>query len=167
MVQVARDVIFDENARWNWEFNLVEKFDHRILGLGSLSEVIHEFDHDCDNTEFAKNYIFEILKKFNMLSWKLVDCPVVENANADVGDLPKFTKPSLCRSLIGSLLVSKESLRGFSDSDYVKDFIDCKSTSGYVFFLGNSAFSWNSRKQDVVAQSTAKAEYIATATATN
>jgi len=39
-----------------------------------------------------------------------------------------------------------------------------KSTSGYLFSLGSGYFSWNSKKQEVVAQSTAEVEYIAAAT---
>ena len=36
-----------------------------------------------------------------------------------------------------------------------------KSTSGYAFTLGSGIFSWALKKQAMVAQSTAKAEYIA------
>ena len=42
-----------------------------------------------------------------------------------------------------------------------------KSTSGYVFTIGSSVICWNSRKQEVVAQSTVEAEYISLAAATN
>ena len=59
------------------------------------------------------------------------------------------------------------SLHGFSDSDWAGSCDDMKSTSGYLFNLGSGNFSWNSKKQDVVAQSTAKAEYIAAAAAVN
>ena len=40
-----------------------------------------------------------------------------------------------------------------------------RSTSGYCFTLGSGVFSWRSKKQEIVAQSTAEAEFIA-ATAT-
>ncbi|GKV43056.1 hypothetical protein SLEP1_g50397 [Rubroshorea leprosula] len=33
-------------------------------------------------------------------------------------------------------------------------------TMGHVFSFGSKSFSWNSKKQDVVAQSIAKAEYL-------
>jgi len=36
------------------------------------------------------------------------------------------------------------------------------STSSYYFAIGGSIFCWNSKKQLVVAHSTAEAEYIAT-----
>lgn len=42
-----------------------------------------------------------------------------------------------------------------------------KSTTEYVFSLGSHMFSWNSNKQDIVTQSTAEAEYVAAAAATN
>jgi uncharacterized protein (UPF0254 family) len=42
-----------------------------------------------------------------------------------------------------------------------------KSTSGYVFTIGSGAICWNAKKQEVVAQSTAEAEYISMAAAIN
>ena len=53
-------------------------------------------------------------------------------------------------------------LVGYSDSDYAGGRIDRKSTSGGCHFLGRSLVSWISKKQNSVALSTAKAEYIAT-----
>jgi len=42
-----------------------------------------------------------------------------------------------------------------------------KSTTGYAFSLGSGMFSRNSRKQEIVAQSTTEAEYVAAAAAAN
>ncbi|KAF2321527.1 hypothetical protein GH714_000311 [Hevea brasiliensis] len=58
-------------------------------------------------------------------------------------------------------------LEGYSDSDWAGCVDDSKSTSGYVFSFGSGVFCWNSRKQEVVAQSTAEAEYISAAATTN
>ncbi|XP_056687110.1 secreted RxLR effector protein 161-like [Spinacia oleracea] len=58
-------------------------------------------------------------------------------------------------------------LIGYSDSDWAGSIDDMKSTSGYVFLLGNGVFSWFSQKKDIVAQSTADAEYIAVCAAAN
>ena len=52
-------------------------------------------------------------------------------------------------------------LIGYSDADYAGCKIDRKSTSGTCQFLGRSLVSWASKKQNTVALSTAKAEYIA------
>lgn len=51
-------------------------------------------------------------------------------------------------------------LVGFTDSDWVSSQDDMKSTLTYMFSLGSSIFSWNSKKQSVVAQSTVETEYI-------
>ncbi|KAG8473238.1 hypothetical protein CXB51_035235 [Gossypium anomalum] len=58
-------------------------------------------------------------------------------------------------------------LVGYSDSDWAGSVDDMKSTSGYFFTLGSGFFSWSSKKQQTVAQSTAEAEYIAAAGAVN
>lgn len=57
-------------------------------------------------------------------------------------------------------------LQGYSDSDYGGS-EDMKSTSGYCFNLGSGMFSWSYKKQEIVAQSTAEAEFIAATAAAN
>ena len=54
-------------------------------------------------------------------------------------------------------------LTGWSDSDYASDNDDRKSTSGYVFMIGESAIAWSSKKQPIVPLSTTEAEYVAAA----
>jgi len=49
---------------------------------------------------------------------------------------------------------------GISDSDFAGDLYDRKSTTGYVFTLGNGAISWRAHKEPLVAFSTVEAEYI-------
>ncbi|KAJ8764618.1 hypothetical protein K2173_006700 [Erythroxylum novogranatense] len=58
-------------------------------------------------------------------------------------------------------------LYGYSDSDWAGSIDDMKSTSGYCFIFGSGCFSWCSKKQEMVAQSTAEAEFIATTAAAN
>ena len=58
-------------------------------------------------------------------------------------------------------------LEGHVDSDWASSLDDAKSTSGFCFSLGSGMFCWSSKKQSVVAQSTAEAEYVAAAHATN
>nr|XP_033512880.1 secreted RxLR effector protein 161-like [Nicotiana tomentosiformis] len=54
-------------------------------------------------------------------------------------------------------------LIGYVDVDYVGYLVDRKSTSGMAHFLGSCLISWGTRKQNSVALSTTKAEYVAAA----
>ena len=56
---------------------------------------------------------------------------------------------------------SEAKLYGYSDSDWGDDQDERKSTTGYVFYLGTTAFTWVSKKQSIVALSTCEAEYVA------
>jgi hypothetical protein len=52
-------------------------------------------------------------------------------------------------------------LKGYCDADWAGDASDRRSTTGYVFMLGNAAISWNSKRQPTIALSTTEAEYMA------
>ncbi|XP_019432846.1 PREDICTED: uncharacterized protein LOC109339784 [Lupinus angustifolius] len=58
-------------------------------------------------------------------------------------------------------------LRGYTDSDWAGSPDSRKYVSGYCFYLGNALISWKSKKQQVVARSSAEAEYRAIALATS
>ena len=50
---------------------------------------------------------------------------------------------------------------GYSDADWGGDTLDCKSMTGYLFQIGGTDITWQSKKQSYVALSTAEAEYVA------
>jgi hypothetical protein len=57
-------------------------------------------------------------------------------------------------------------LHGFMDADWADNPTDRKSTSGGIFSIESTVFSWYSRKQRSVALSSAEAEYMAASQAT-
>ncbi|GKA86506.1 hypothetical protein Tco_0808217 [Tanacetum coccineum] len=78
------------------------------------------------------------------------------------------------RGMIGSLMYLKGTpslglwypkclgfdLKGYSDSDYVGCNMDMKSTSSACQLLGGKLVCWSAKKQQSVAMSSAKAEYV-------
>ena len=52
-------------------------------------------------------------------------------------------------------------LEGYSDSSHNVDIDDGKSTTGHVFYLGDSPITWCSTKQEIVALSSCEAEFMA------
>ncbi|XP_039020846.1 uncharacterized mitochondrial protein AtMg00810-like [Hibiscus syriacus] len=68
----------------------------------------------------------------------------------------------------GILMVSNSSceLKAYRDSDWTACPISRRSVSGFCIKLGNSLISWKSKKQNVIARSSAEAEYRSMAATT-
>ena len=54
-------------------------------------------------------------------------------------------------------------LMAYTDADWAGNAIDRKSTTGYCTFVGGNIVTWKSKKQNVIARSSAEAEYRAMA----
>jgi len=75
----------------------------------------------------------------------------------------KYLKGSIDRTLRFNKLSVPiwDQLICYSDSDYAGDLTDRHSTSGFLVFYNGCLISWGCTKQDVVAQSSTEAEFIA------
>ncbi|GJZ80080.1 putative reverse transcriptase, RNA-dependent DNA polymerase [Tanacetum coccineum] len=132
-------------------------------------------------------YVDKILKKFGFLTVKTASTPMetskplLKDAKAEDVDV------YLYRSLMGSLMYliasrpdiiylkvqpklglwypkdSAVDLEAYTDGDYAGASLDKKSIIGGYQFLGSRLISWQCKKQTIVANSTTKAEYVATA----
>ncbi|TYK11079.1 Beta-galactosidase [Cucumis melo var. makuwa] len=56
---------------------------------------------------------------------------------------------------------NRKTIEAYTDSDWAGSVIDRKSTSGYCTFVWGNLVTWRSKKQSVVARSSAEAEYRA------
>ena len=54
-------------------------------------------------------------------------------------------------------------LEAYSDADWAESIVDRRSTSRYCTFLGGNLVTWRSKKQPMVAKSSAEAEFRAMA----
>ncbi|KAK2974052.1 hypothetical protein RJ640_006244 [Escallonia rubra] len=125
--------------------SMVKEFEMTDLGLMAYFLGIEVKQGSNGIFISQTKYAAEILKKFAIEDCQLVDIPV------ECGT--KLTKEG----------AGKLELAGYSDSDWVGSCDDRKSTTGFVFYLGETAFTWSSKKQPIVALSTCEAEYVAAA----
>ncbi|RVW96586.1 Retrovirus-related Pol polyprotein from transposon RE2 [Vitis vinifera] len=137
-----------------------------------------------------RKYALDILEETGMLDCKPVDTPMDPNVKLvpgqgePLGDPGRYRRLSPCDShwdaVICILRYIKSTLGqgvlyenrghtqvvGYTDADWAGSPTDRRSTSGYYVFIGGNLISWKSKKQDVVARSSAEAEYRAMALAT-
>ncbi|XP_062009953.1 secreted RxLR effector protein 161-like [Rosa rugosa] len=80
----------------------------------------------------------------------------------DLGELKYFLGIEVTRGREGIYLCQRTyvlDLLTETDADWAGNITNRRSTSGYFTFVGGDLVTWKSKKQKVVARSSAKAEY--------
>ncbi|RVX03526.1 Retrovirus-related Pol polyprotein from transposon RE1 [Vitis vinifera] len=88
---------------------------------------------------------------------QFMHCPSEEHMEAVIRIL-RYLKSSPRKGLMFS---KNDHVRvdGYTDADWARNISDRKSTSGYFTFIGGNLVTWKSKKQKVVALSSAEAEF--------
>ncbi|KAG6414168.1 hypothetical protein SASPL_126886 [Salvia splendens] len=182
-VITSRDVIFDENASWNWEVNEVRKNGSIIDETKQVSIVEDEGDGDegadfsspnesSPNTDPSPSTSSSSpAPRMKSLQNVYERCNIHEQSESTLSWCNKERVLRYIKDLtnfgIKYVKGAQVNLQGYCDSDWAGCLDDMKSTTGHSFSLGSSVFSWTSKKQESVAQSTAEAGYVAAAMATS
>ncbi|KAG8491110.1 hypothetical protein CXB51_014286 [Gossypium anomalum] len=122
------------------EFSLKDMGDlHYFLGVEVMRLSTGSL-HLCQ-----RKYIRDILDRSGLANAKSVNTPMISLSVLSKDDGELLSDPTEYKSLA--------------------DFDDRHSTTGYCVFFGQTPISWSSKKQQVVSQSTAEAEYRSLAAA--
>ncbi|CAL1389348.1 unnamed protein product [Linum trigynum] len=182
------DLVFTGNDPQMFEEfkkTMVREFEMTDIGLMSYYLGIEVTQKEEGIFISQGGFAKEVLKKFKMENCNPVSTPAECGLKLSKDDKGEKVNSMEFRSLVGSLryltctrpdilyavgLVSRymeaPTMSHWNAAKrilrYIKgDVDDRKSTTGFVFFLGDTAFTWSSKKQAIVTLSTCEAEYVA------
>eukprot|EP00253_Pinus_taeda_P034571 PITA_34571 len=173
----------------NIKTTLHKRFSMTDMGLLNFFLGLEIHQRDSGITISQPKYARDLLARFHMSDCKPAATPFLLGIKLENGKDTPLVDCTLYRQLVGSLLYLAHSrpdlsyvgtitygihyaancslnLIGFTDSDWVCDTIDRKSTSDYVVSLGSGPIRWSSKKQAAIALSSAEAEYRGAVNAT-
>uniref|UniRef100_A0A803KNZ2 Reverse transcriptase Ty1/copia-type domain-containing protein n=1 Tax=Chenopodium quinoa TaxID=63459 RepID=A0A803KNZ2_CHEQI len=118
-------------------------------------------DHCCYIKRYQSSYIILLLYVDDMLVAgsnmddirRLKEQLSKEFDMKDLGQAKKILGMQITRD--------KHKVQGYVDADFGGEVDRCKSTTGYIFTVGNTTVSWMLQLQKIVALSTTEAEYVA------
>ena len=84
--------------------------------------------------------------------------PEEQHMNA-VMRILRYLKSATGKGILFTKNVDCQSVDGYSDVDWAGAIDDRRSTSGYFTFVGGNLITWRSKKRNVVAHSSAEAEF--------
>ncbi|XP_070041462.1 secreted RxLR effector protein 161-like [Nicotiana tomentosiformis] len=103
-----------------------------------------------------QKYIKELVKRFERESLKTIDTPIATATRLDMNEPGSPVNEIMYRG-------DNFDLFRYVDVDYAGYLVDRKITSGMAHFLGSCLISCGTKKQNFMALSTAKVEYVAVA----
>ena len=156
--------------------HIIEELENKYKDLEKFHTKIPFTDQSEDDDEpddRSKETFLQIFGSLNYLcTWTRPDLAYAMSIhgqrlhNTSRGQLKSLIKTLYyvigtadCKITLGN--IKQQKLIGYTDADWGFDFNDRKSRSGVMILYHGSPIVWKSRKQSVVARSTAEAEYIA------
>ncbi|RVW27735.1 Retrovirus-related Pol polyprotein from transposon RE2 [Vitis vinifera] len=128
-----------------------------------------------------RKYVLDLLNKTGMLGCKPAETPMDTTVKLEESDGSAPVDKGRYQRLVGKLIylshtrpdigllrsllsrTTKKEIEIFSDADWAGSVTDRRSTSGYCSFVWGNLVTWRSKKQSVVARSSAEAEFRAMA----
>ncbi|RVW12946.1 Retrovirus-related Pol polyprotein from transposon RE2 [Vitis vinifera] len=131
-----------------------------------------------------RKYVLDLLNETGMLGCKPAETPMDTTVKLEESDGSAPVDKGRYQRLVGKLIylshtrpdigfsvsvglffqrTTKKEIEIFSDADWAGSVTDRRSTSGYCSFVWGNLVTWRSKKQSVVARSSAEAEFRAMA----
>ncbi|GKC79881.1 retrovirus-related pol polyprotein from transposon TNT 1-94 [Tanacetum coccineum] len=167
-------LIFTENSQSmtdELKKSMTREFEMTDIGLMSYYLGILVKQTDKGIFICQERYANEILKMFGMDKCNPIGTPIenkTKPSKHDRGKKPYKIAKRILRYIKGTVDYGMFYSTGedfklvvYSDSDWAGSKDDGRSTSEFLFFLGNNAFTWSSKKQPIVTLSSCEAYYLA------
>nr|GEU46725.1 putative RNA-directed DNA polymerase [Tanacetum cinerariifolium] len=122
-----------------------------------------------------KKYVLDLLAETRMIDCKPVDTPMRVNQKLYMEEKAKLADKGMYQRIVGKLIYLSHTrtlghgvlfkanghleTQVYTDADWAGDKENRRSTSGYFTIVGGNLVTWRSKKQKVVALSSAEAEF--------
>ncbi|XP_075521117.1 secreted RxLR effector protein 161-like [Primulina tabacum] len=132
---------------------LGEKGDHRLVDKGRYQRLVGKLIY-LSHTRPDIGFVVSVISQF-------MNNPTEEHMTAAYRVL-RYLKGSIGKGILFRKTTDRRT-RVYSDADWAGSTTDRRSTSGYCTFVWGNLVTWRSKKQSVVARSSAEAEFRALA----